>query len=125
MAITLFKSSDIGSTMRCTIHLNGRLTFSLFAIQKLNLYQKWGIELGHEDSDLKNKNLYMFIYEIPKEGAFRINESRPYCYINTRELFEYLKYDYKDMRIFFNIVEVPSSHEQKSFQLLYRERERT
>ena len=125
MAITLFKSADIGSTMRCAIHLDGRLTFSTLAIHKLDLYRQWSIEVGQDDNDLNNKNLCMFIYETPKEGAFRINGSYPYCYINTRELFDFLKYNYKNRYIFFNIVKVPSCDGQNFFKLLYRERERT
>ena len=125
MAITLFKSADIGSTMRCAIHLNGRLTFSFLTIRKLDLFNKWSIELGQDASDLNNKNLYMWVYGFEKEGAFSINGSHPYCYLNTRELFESLKYDYKNRYIFFTIVEISTIDGQKSFQLLYRERKRT
>jgi hypothetical protein len=125
MEITLFNSTEFNSSVRCVIHVNGRLTFSWAAIDKFNLYNKWCIELGKNENDPKDRNLYMYIHEKYKENSFRINTSYPYCYLNTGKLFDQLNYDYKNMYIYFNIVEDPSSDGQKLFKLIYREKERT
>jgi hypothetical protein len=125
MEITLFNSLEYNSAVRCVIHVNGRLTFSWAAIDKLNLANKCSIELGKNENDLKDKNLYMYIYETYKENAFRINGSRPYCYLNTGKLFDQLKYNYKNAYIYFNIIEMSSCEGQKLFKLIYREKRRT
>jgi hypothetical protein len=125
MELTLLNSAEFNSSVRCAIHVNGRLTFSLGAIEKLDLNKKRSIALAKNKEDFKDKHLYMYIYETCKENAFRINWSQSYCYLKAWELFEKLGYDYKNRYIFFNIIEVPTSEEQKLFKLLYRERERT
>lgn len=93
-------------TVRCSIHLNGRLTFSLDANAELGLNYDKGIAIGQNAKDPNDKNLYMSVYDRLRYDAFQINSSGLYHYINTKALFLRLGYDFKNKIINFDIVKV-------------------
>ena len=123
MAITIFSSEEY-STVRCSIHVNGRLTFSWGAIDELGLQNKRSIALGKHDDDRDSKTLCMYVFENYRGDAFRINWSGAYCYINAKALFDELKYDYANKYIFFNIVKSPAFDKDQYYKLIYRQKTR-
>ena len=57
MEITLFNSAAFNSPVRATIRCNGKLSFSLEAISKLNLRNKRFIGIGKDEQDTQKKSL--------------------------------------------------------------------
>ena len=125
MEITLFNSAAFNSTIRCAIRCNGKLTFSLEAIWKLNLRNKRFIGIGKDEKDTQKNHFYMYVYEKYHENAFVINWSGEYCYLNTKELFDQFDYGYSSKYLYFNIIEAESSNEDKLYKLIGRVKRRT
>lgn len=125
MAITVFKSTDFNSPFRCVIHTDGRLTFSLDAIDKYNLHNQWCASLERDDEDPEKQNFRMRLFNKFQPDAFRINGNGIYCYLNAGLLFDQLGYNYHGHYIFFIMVDLEATEEYKLIKLIYRVKRRT
>ncbi|MBI5324968.1 MAG: hypothetical protein HZB41_06815 [Ignavibacteriae bacterium] len=90
--------------MKCTIHKTGKLGFTLNAARKLGLSTSKSLDIGINEDDQNDKNLYMVIYDIINENSLRIYRAGEYYYVDTKELFDYLKYEYRYYTIIFDLV---------------------
>jgi len=105
------------SSIRANIQQSGRLGFTLDAIDFLELRKKYCIGLGKNEVDLNDPNLYMNIYDRFVPNTFNINSSGHYVYLNAKSYFKFLKYDYENIHISFNIIELEKIEGGKQYKL--------
>ena len=118
--LKFYKASDLDRNLKCTIHITGKLGFSLEAIKKLNINESAYIKIAANEDDTSDKNLYMVVSNEPDNDDFKINKAGAYYYANTKALFDTLKLDYKNYTIMFDITNF--EHEgQKLYKLQKRE----
>jgi len=118
--LKIFKPSELDKKLKCTIHITGKLGFSLETIKKLNINESTYIIIGANEEDASDKNYYMAISNEPDIDGFKINKAGAYYYANTKALFDTLKLDYKSNTIIFDITNF--KHEgQKLYKLQKRE----
>jgi hypothetical protein len=120
MKLKVFKPQIVDKSIKCTIQKSGRLGFSIEAIKKLNLSGNSSIKIGTNSEDETDENLYIIVQEIVDEESFKLYKAGDYYYIDTRILFDTLRFDYKNNTIMFDIVDFESD-ETKLYKLIKRE----
>ena len=124
MSTTVFKSTDFNSPFRCVIHTDGRLTFSLDAIDKYNLHSQWCATLERDDQDPEKHNFLLRIFKKFQPDAWRINGSGMYCYLNVGLLFDQLGFDYKNRYIYFIMIYLEHNDDSILIKLICRTKRR-
>jgi hypothetical protein len=129
MKIEVFNPTKIVSPVRCAIQYYGRLGFTMAAMWELNLaivHDTGSIGLGKNVEDPTDLSFYMYTYyDNPLKGAFRLKKTGGYFYLNTKTLFDDLKFDYKNRYIIFNITKISREQDQILYRLDKKELRRT
>lgn len=123
MNIKFFKSVDMDSNIKATIHISGRLGFNSNAQKKISIDNTKFIKIGAGDDYEKDKFLYFIITNEEDEETFSIAKAGEYYYANTKGLFDSLGIDYENQKVIYDITEVIFENE-KYYKLKPRIRER-
>lgn len=98
-----FNAKDFSLKPKATIQQTGKLGFNTDAISQLEISENKAVILA---PDMQDKQvLYMAL--VPADGnenAFALRKSGMYYYINTKQLFDHLEFDYLKHTIIFDIV---------------------
>lgn len=109
--------------IKCTVHKNGKMGFSMEAIKLLNINSNCYIKLGVNEDDSKDTNLYLQVLRNESTNAYKVIKAGKYFYLNTRSLFDELKIDYNNKKIIYDIEKF--NYEGTSiYQLNRREKDR-
>lgn len=104
MKLKFFKAEEIENNAKATVHSTGKLGFSGDAIDFLNLKSGSSIQIGKNEEDENDQNLYAVVHSDMQEGAFKISKAGDYYYVNTKNLFDTLDIDYKKTKIIYDLV---------------------
>lgn len=104
LKIRIYKLEDLDKNLKATVHRTGKLGFTSEAAKKMNLSANKSIDIGHNEIDLSDTNLYLFTHSDENKGQFRVVKAGKYYYINTKPLFDTLRMDYISDTVSFNIV---------------------
>jgi hypothetical protein len=118
--IDFFNASEFDARLKCTIQKTGKLGFNEVAINKLQLSDRKGIKIGRNKENQDEENLYMVIVDEISTDAFKINKAGKYYYVNTKTLFDKLGFDYRNINIMFDIVEIENG-DRVVYKLIKRE----
>jgi hypothetical protein len=121
--ISFFNSENYDGNAKAAIHASGKLGFSDIAITKLDIGNSKGIIIGYNEADSSDKNLYVIPTKEEEAGAFKINKSGKYFYVNTRPLFDSMEIPYKTHKIIYDIVDF-NWEGRKMYKFIYRQKER-
>ena len=102
--IKLYKLDELDKNLKVTVHKTGKMGFTSDAATKLKLPTNKSADIGFNEADLTDKNLYLFIYPEDKKGQFKVIKAGQYYYLNTKVLFDNLKIDYTKDTISYEIV---------------------
>ena len=123
MKLEKIKPPDSSGVLKATIHISGKLGFSIGAIKAMNINSNAFIQIAVNTEDDSDQNLYAFIASYKDENSLKINKAGNYYYVNTKALFDKLEIDYRRKKIMFDIVEVEYEGE-KVYKLIRREKDR-
>ena len=123
MAIKFFKSSELETNVKATIHSNGRLGFNSNAQKKLKLDSYKFVMIGCEEDRESDEVLYLIPTNDIESDGFSLSVAGGYYYANARPLFEKLGTDYETRKVIYNISELLVDG-QIVFKLKKRELER-
>lgn len=110
MKISFYNARELEG-IKCSIHITGKLGFSEGASRRLKLNEGKSIQIGRNEEDEKDTNLYMKINENLIESAYKINKAGSYYYISTKTLFDKLELDYRNKTIIFDLVQLNTDGE--------------
>ena len=105
MELKFFNANELDRNIKCSIHANGKLGFSESASKKLELDIGKSIQIGRNEEDKSDENLYALVHNYVMDGAFKVNKAGDYYYLNTKPLFDKLGVDYRSKRIIYDIIE--------------------
>ena len=105
MKLKFFKLADLDKNLKATVHRTGKMGFTFDAAKKLNLATMKSANIGANDEDHTDKNLYLVLYADEKQGDFKVIKAGKYFYINTKVLFDNLKIDYINETVSFDITQ--------------------
>ncbi len=123
MAIKFFKSSELETNVKATIHSNGRLGFNSNAQKKLKLESFKFVMIGCDEDNESDELLYLMPTNEADSDGFSLAIAGGYYYANARPLFDKLGTNYEDKKVIYNISEI-SVDGQTVFKLKKRELER-
>lgn len=118
--INFFNASEYDAKLKCTIQKTGKLGFTETTIKELKIDEKKGVKIGEATDENGKKCLYLMITESADPAAFKVNKAGAYYYVNTKALFDKLSYNYTDVNIMFDMVEIESEN-SNVYKLLKRE----
>ena len=105
-----FNAKDFSLKPKATIQQTGKLGFNTDAISQLEIDENKAVILA---PDMQDKHvLYMALVSPDNDSAFGIRKSGMYYYINTKQLFDQLEFDYLKHTIIFDIVRFDKYDEQ-------------
>jgi hypothetical protein len=104
MKLKFLKADEPGRKAKATVHGTGKLGFSKDAVDYLGIKEGKSIQFAQDEDNPDDLNLYAVIHSATQEGAFRINKAGNYFYLNTTNLFDGLKLDYKSKKIIYDLV---------------------
>jgi len=116
MRIKFIAPKVIRGKVKCAVHQNGKLGFSKAAIIMLGIDNSYYAKIGINEEDTNDDSLYMLLTQQGDEESFKINKAGNYFYLNTRNLFEELKIDYKKNKIIYDIEKI--EHEGRTLYKL-------
>jgi Fe-S cluster assembly iron-binding protein IscA len=99
-----YKVSELDKNMRTTVHKTGKMGFTYEAAKKLRLESVRSADIGVNEANLEDDNLYLALYPEEGKGDFKVVKAGAYFYINTKILLDNLKMDYVNDTISFDIV---------------------
>lgn len=123
MKLEIIKPPDSAGLMKATIHVTGKLGFSIGAIKAMNIGDNNYIQIAQNSEDKEDNNLYIFVTKKQSEKTMKINKAGNYYYVNTKALFDSLEIDYRKKKVMFDIIEIEYEGE-RVFKLIRRERDR-
>jgi len=123
MKLKKIKPPDISGQLKATIHVTGKLGFSIGAIKAMNIGDNNYIQIAQNSENQDDDNLYVFLTKKPDEETMKINKAGNYYYVNTKALFDSLEIDYRRKKIMFDIIEIEYEGE-RVFKLVRREKDR-
>ena len=106
MDIKFFKPTEYSSSIKCTIHISGKLGFSKAAIETLGVDEGKYIKIGINQDAEGGKDLYIMVATEDDGECFKINKAGKYYYLNTRYLFDELMEDYRNKKIIFDLQKI-------------------
>ena len=118
MKLKFLKAEEPGRKAKATVHSTGKLGFSKEAVEYLGIKEGKSIQFAQDEENPDDPNLYAVIHLGATEGAFRINKAGNYFYLNTTNLFDGLKLDYKGKKIIYDLVKF--QYEGKQFIKMVR-----
>ena len=105
-----FNAKDFSLKPKATIQQTGKLGFNTDAISQLEIDENKAVVLAPDTQD--KRVLYMALVPADNDSAFGIRKSGMYYYINTKQLFDCLDFDYQKHTIIFDIVRFDKYDEQ-------------
>ena len=123
MKLEKIKPPDSSGQLKATIHITGKLGFSIGAIKAMNIMDNAYIQVAVNSEEGDDDNLYIFITNKEDENTLKINKAGSYYYVNTKALFDKLEIDYRKKKIIFDIVEI-EYESTRVFKLIRREKDR-
>ncbi|MBR5443992.1 MAG: hypothetical protein IKV22_06365, partial [Paludibacteraceae bacterium] len=88
---------------KATIQQTGKTGFNADAINQLKIDENKAVVLAPDTQD--KKVLYMAVVEADScEHAFPIRKSGAYYYINTKQLYDHMEFDYTNNTIMFDLI---------------------
>lgn len=103
MKIKFFTLDELDKNLKATIHKTGKMGFTSDAAKKLDLVNMKSANIGVNEDDPSDQNLYLAVYPGVMSGAFRVVKSGAYYYINTKVLFDNLKIDYLSENVTYDM----------------------
>jgi len=103
MKLKFIKANELRPRAKATVHLTGKLGFSSECEDYMGIKEGMGLSIGINEGDEKDLNLYVMVQEQPENGAFKIQKTGEYFYINAKLLFQELDIDFKNKRTIFDI----------------------
>lgn len=116
MRIKFIAPKVMRGKVKCAVHQNGKLGFSQAAIKMLGIDNSYYAKIGINEEDANDDSLYMLLSQQGDEESFKINKAGNYFYLNTRNLFDELRIDYKENKIIYDIEEI--THEGRTLYKL-------
>ena len=99
----IFNAKDYSLKPKATIQQTGKTGFNADALNQLKIDENKAIVLAPDTQD--KKMLYMAVVEADNcEHAFPIRKSGAYYYINTKQLYDHMEFDYTNNTIMFDLV---------------------
>lgn len=105
MAICIISAKQFAKKLKATIQLTGRLGFTDETAKTLGFQSGKFARFAQDD---ENGVLYLIINNEASDDAFPLKLSSKYYFIETRQMFDMLGYDYKNQNIMFDLVRKPS-----------------
>jgi len=105
MKIKFFNPESLDKNLKATVHKSGKMGFTIEAASKMDLNSEKSLSIGINEDDIEDKNLYVVINPTKQKDAFSILKAGSYYYVNTKPLFNNLKFDYLRKNISFEISE--------------------
>lgn len=99
--LKLINAALYATKLKATIQLTGKLGFTKETIDALDLNDQKSIQFAADENDAKK--LFMIVHESQIPEAFRINKAGEYLYLNTKQFFDAIGYNYKDYSIMFDL----------------------
>lgn len=119
-----FKPSPYSKILKATVHISGKLGFTLEAIRLLELDKKRYIKIARNSKDKTDTNLYIFVYNDEDENTFKVIKAGKYVYVNTKTLFDSINLNYKEKKMIYRITEEFNEDGAKYYKLIQEERDR-
>ncbi len=99
----VINAKDYSLKPKATIQQTGKTGFNTDAIDQLKIDETKAVILAPDTQD--KKVLYMAVVNADSNDcAFAIRKSGAYFYINTKQLFDHMEYDYIKQTIIFDLV---------------------
>lgn len=110
ISLESFNAKILGAKLKCTIQATGKLGFTEATIRALEIEDKSAFLIY---PDQQNKTI-MYLVKSTREDerAFGVCRTGKYYYLNTKGLFDMLKWDYKNHTYVFDLTEDPKTAEQ-------------
>jgi len=105
MKLTFFQSDTLDKNLKATIQKTGKLGFTIEAAKKMDLSNEKSIGIAYNEEDEEINDLYIIVNDEIDKKAFKVNKAGEYHYVNTKALFDKLKWDYTKESISFDITE--------------------
>jgi hypothetical protein len=123
MKIKFFNAESLDKNLKATIHKSGKMGFTIESARKMNLSPEKSLSIGINEEDEEDKNLYIVVNPSRQKDAFTILKAGSYYYVNTKPLFDNLKFDYVRNNISFDLSE-DKIEDMKIFVFKTKEKER-
>ncbi len=123
MKIRYYKATELKKPMKLAVHKSGKTGFPMEAEERLKLSVSKSVGIGFDEDNPDDPSLYMNIMDKVHPDAYKISKAGKYYYLNTKLLFDNLKYDYVNKLITFDMVEV-AVEEDVIYKLTKSERAR-
>lgn len=100
----ILSAKAYNTKLKCTIHSSGKLGFTEETAKQLKFNESSSVMFATDNED--ETVLYLFNVKGTNEDAFKIYKAGAYFYVNTKILFDSLKYDYTNNTIIFDMMEI-------------------
>jgi hypothetical protein len=124
MKIKFLSPDSLDKNLKATVHKSGKMGFTIEAAKKMGLDINKSLSIGINEDDTEDKNLYVVINSNKRSDSFSLLKTGEYYYVNTKPLFDNLKYDYINKSIVFELSE-DKIEDTKLFIFKTKEKERT
>ncbi len=121
--LRFFNSNELDRNLKASIHKTGKLGFTVEAARKLDLENNKSFSIACNEADANDKNLYVVVNKEKITGSFNVSKAGDYYYVNTKVLFDNLKWDYANNIISFDIT-TEVIGEQSVFVFKYSEKKK-
>ena len=122
----IFKAKEFTKKLKATIQSTGKLGFTADTISQLQLSAECSILIA-PDSESREV-LYMAVLRSMNEDAFPVLKSGNYYYLNTKQLFDTLGYQYRKSTVMFDLARFEEGDAQlggECYKMIARTKERT
>jgi hypothetical protein len=106
MKLKFFNAEEIEQNAKATVHTSGKLGFSSDSVDFLKIGENTHINLAQNEDDENDENFYGVVSQNFEEGAFKVCKAGDYFYLNTKNLFDSLKIDYKQQKIIYDLSKI-------------------
>lgn len=106
MKLKFFNAEEIEQNAKATIHASGKLGFSSDSVDFLKIGENTHINLAKNEEDEDDENFYGIVIQKFEEGAFKVCKAGDYYYLNTKNLFDSLKIDYKGQKVIYDLLKI-------------------
>lgn len=113
MKLNFIKITESGRNVKATVHSSGKLGFSGDAIRYYNINDGMYIAFATSE-DENDKNLYAVFYDEYREGALKLKKAGHYYYANTKNMFDELGIDYRNIKIIFDIIDTQTKYDERT-----------
>lgn len=101
MAINIISAKQFATKLKATIQKSGRLGFTEDTAKILDFQSGKRAKFAKDD---EKDILYLIIISEDSEDAFQIKQSSGYYYVQARQMFDMLGFDYENYYIIFDLI---------------------